>query len=41
MFGGTGSRFECWIASVENVAQMAGQDILYIAFSKMVGSSLT
>ena len=41
MFDGTKSKFESWIASIENEAQISGQDILHIAFSKMVGSPLT
>ena len=35
MFDGTKSKFESWIASVENAAQISEQDILCIAFSKM------
>ena len=30
-------KFESWITSVENAAQISGQNILCIAFSKMVG----
>ena len=33
--------FEAWIPSVENAAQIYDQDILQIAFSKMVGPPLT
>ena len=40
-FDGTKSKFESWIASVENAAQVSGQNILYIALWKMVGSPLT
>ena len=41
MFDGTKSKFESWIASVENAAQISKQNILCIAFSKMIGSQLT
>ena len=41
MFDDTKSKFESQIASLENVAQISGQDILNIAFTKMVGSPLT
>ena len=40
-FNGTRSRFESWIASVENTAQNPGQNVLHMAFFKMVGSPLT
>ena len=33
--GGNRNKFEAWIALVENVAQISGQDILQIAFSKI------
>ena len=36
-FDGNKNKFETWIASVENVAQISGQDILEKAFSKMQG----
>ena len=39
-FNGPKSKFESWIGSVENAAQISGQNILCIAFLKMVGSSL-
>ena len=35
------NRFGAWITSVQNAAQISDQDILQIAFSKMIGSSLT
>ena len=37
-FHGTITKFELGIASVENAAQISWQDILCIAFSKIVGS---
>ena len=40
-FDGTKSKFESWIAPMENAAQISGQDIPHIAFSMMVGSPLT
>ena len=40
-FDGNKNRFEVWIVSAENAAQIYSQDILRIAFSKMAGSSLT
>ena len=40
-FDGTKSKSESWIASVENVAQISGQNILHIAFSNMVGPPIT
>ena len=40
-FNGTKSKFKSKIVSVENAAQISGQNILYITFSKMVGSLLT
>ena len=39
-FNGNKSKFEFWITSVENAAQILGQKMLYTAFSKMVGSTL-
>ena len=41
MFDGTKSKFESWIASVENAGQISKQDILHIVFSKMIGSPPT
>ena len=32
-FDGSKSKFDSWIASVENAAQISGQDILHIALS--------
>ena len=40
-FYGYKIKFESWITSVENAAQILGQNILFIAFSKMVGSPFT
>ena len=40
-FDGDIYKFEAWITSVENAAQISGQDILWIAFPKMIGSPLT
>ena len=40
-FNGTKSKSESWIVSVENAAQISGQNILHIAFSKLIGSPLT
>ena len=40
-FDGTKGKFESWIVFVENAALISGQNILCIAFSKMVGSPLT
>ena len=37
----TKSKFEPWITSMENAAQISGQGILWIAVSKIVGSPLT
>ena len=34
MFDGTKSKFESWIASVENATQILWQDILHMAFQK-------
>ena len=36
MFDGTKSKFELWIAPVENAAQISKQDILHKAISKMI-----
>ena len=41
MFGSMKSKFESWIPSVENVAQISKQDILCIAFYKIIGPPLT
>ena len=41
MSDGTKSMFESWTVSEENAAQMSKQDILCIAFSKMIGPPLT
>ena len=41
MFDGIKCKFESWIASVKNVAQISKQEIIYLAFSKMIGSPLT
>ena len=41
MFDATKSKFESWIASVENAARISKQDILHISFSKMKVSPLT
>ena len=38
---GTKSKLELWTASVETAAQISKQDILCIAFSKMIGPPLT
>ena len=40
-FHGDKNKFEVWIKSTENEAQISGQDILWKAFSKMIGSPLT
>ena len=40
-FDGNKNKFEAWIASVEKVVKLSCKDILWIAFSRMVGSSLT
>ena len=40
-FDGNKTKFEAWITSAENTAQISGQDMLWIAFSKMMGSPLT
>ena len=39
-FGGIKSKFEAWTESIENTAQISGQNAIYIAFSKLTGSSL-
>ena len=39
-FDGDKKKFETWIRSVENAAQISGQDIIWIAFPKMIGSPL-
>ena len=40
MFDGTKSTFEAWMESIENVAQISGQNAICIAFSKLTGSPL-
>ena len=40
-FDGTKSKFESWIASVGNAAQISGKNILCMAFSNMVELHLT
>ena len=35
------NKCEAWITSVENAAQISGEDVSQIAFSKMIGSPLT
>ena len=39
-FNGTNSKFESWVMSVENAAQILWQNFLQIAFPTMVGSPL-
>ena len=34
------NKFEFWIASVENVAQILGQNFLHMTLTKMIGSPL-
>ena len=38
---GTKSKFKALTESIENAAQISGQDTLHIAFSKMTGSALS
>ena len=40
-FDGTKGKFETWTESVENAAQISGEDTLHIAFSKMISSTLS
>ena len=40
-FDGTKSKFEDWAESIENAAQISGQDTLHIALSKMTGYPLS
>ena len=40
-FDSTKSKFKCWTESIENAAQVFGQDTWHIAFSKMIGSPLS
>ena len=40
-FDGTESKFKVWTESIENTAQISGQDMLCIALSKMTGSPLS
>ena len=37
---GDRNKFEAWITLVKNATQISGQDIMQIAFSKMIGSPL-
>ena len=38
---GTRIKFKAWTGSIENTAQISGQDTFCIAFSKMIGSPLS
>ena len=40
-FDGTKSKFEAWTESIENTAQISGQDTLRIAFPKVTYSPLS
>ena len=40
-FNVTKSKFEAWMESIENVAQISGQHEICIVFSKLTGSSLS
>ena len=40
MFDGTKHKFKAWSEAIENAAQISGQNAIYIAFSKLIGSPL-
>ena len=40
-FNGTKSKFEAWVKSIKNAVQMSGQNVICIAFSKVIGSPLS
>ena len=41
IFDGNKNKFEAWIISFENAKQISCQNILWIAFSKIIGAPLT